>query len=158
AGGGSNARDPERNICHYMNYACNISPARNDCCAAPGNSGACQLDPLGVPRCYGIAMCRLAGESCSSEADCCHGGPWISAPNGVLRCLAAPDGGPACSPAGGSCTSPADCCAGLSCNIPPGSTRGTCGTTPGYDGGVCSMFGQMCNANEPCCNGLSCYV
>ncbi|HJZ88727.1 MAG TPA: hypothetical protein VKN99_26315 [Polyangia bacterium] len=150
--------NPEGNVCHFMNYACSISSARNDCCGAVGNSGVCRLDPLGVPRCYGLGnMCRQAGETCSSAADCCNGVPCIPDSNGVLRCLTPPDGGPACSPSGGSCTANADCCPGLTCTIPTGSTRGTCGTTP-YDGGACSMFGQMCNASQPCCMGLSCYV
>ena len=35
--------NPEGNVCHYKDYSCSISSARNDCCGAPGNSGACQL-------------------------------------------------------------------------------------------------------------------
>jgi hypothetical protein len=31
---------------------------------------------------------------------------------------------------GGACTTSADCCPGLPCTIPPGSTRGICGTPP----------------------------
>src|SRR5262249_44255672 len=127
--------NPEGNVCHFnqTTYACNepVSSARNDCCGAPGNSGVCQLDPLGVPRCYGLGtMCRQAGETCASSADCCNGVPCIADSMGVLHCLTPPDGGPACSPAEGSCTTAADCCPGLNCNIPPGSVRGICETPP----------------------------
>jgi hypothetical protein len=157
--------NPEGNVCHYMNYACSISSARNDCCAAVGNSGVCQLDHLGVPRCYGLGtMCRQGGQTCASAADCCNSVPCIPDSSGVLRCLNPPDGGVACSAAGGACTAAADCCPGLTCTIPPGSVQGTCGNPPPppdggvADGGACSQFGQTCGGSQACCTGLTCYT
>ena len=62
-----NSCQPEGDVCHYKNYStCGNSSARNDCCGAPGNSGVCKLDVLGVPRCYGLGtMCVMAGNNCS---------------------------------------------------------------------------------------------
>jgi hypothetical protein len=119
--------NPEGNICHYKNYECSISSARNDCCGATGNSGACQLDPLGVPRCHAIGKCRNPGESCAFTADCCNNVPCIPDGKGGLACLTAPPGGPACSPQGGRCTVSADCCPGYLCITQLGSTDGVCG-------------------------------
>jgi hypothetical protein len=177
---------PEGNVCHYKNYACAISSAPNDCCGAPGNSGACQLDPLGVPRCHAIGACRKGGETCAFSVDCCNNVPCIPDATGQLRCLTVPDGGPACVPQGGNCTITGDCCPGSTCIVPQGSTLGTCGVvtpppsdggvTPPTDGGsapdggtpadaappptdgpaVCSQYGQICNSNPDCCNGIPC--
>jgi hypothetical protein len=33
--------NPQGDVCHYQNYQCSISSARNDCCAGVGNSGVC---------------------------------------------------------------------------------------------------------------------
>jgi hypothetical protein len=161
--------NPEGDVCHYQNYACSISAARNDCCAAPGNSGVCQLDALGVPRCNGLGgTCRKTGETCASAADCCNGVPCVPDATGALRCTEMPDGGPVCRMPGQSCTINADCCSGYVCNTPTGSTVGTCGTPPpppSYDGGApppydgglgCSVYGQACSATTPCCNGVTC--
>jgi hypothetical protein len=166
--------NPEGNVCHFKNYACSISSARNDCCAAVGNSGVCQLDPLGVPRCYGLGnMCRKAGETCASNADCCNHVPCIPDAMGQLRCLeGAPDaGGPVCSPLGGACSITGDCCTGYICIEAPGSTSGKCGvytppppstpdaaTPPPYDGGSvgCALYGQACKTTADCCGGIPC--
>jgi hypothetical protein len=175
--------NPEGNVCHYKDYACSISAARNDCCGAPGNSGACQLDPLGVPRCYGLGgMCRQPGQTCASNADCCNHLPCVPDSSGQLRCLES-DGG-VCNGPGGSCTINGDCCVGSICVSAPGSTNGTCtppppppndgGTPPPpptdsgsgdgaippppppYDGGACALFGQACTSGAQCCSGLVC--
>src|SRR5262249_48612576 len=91
--------NPEGNVCHYKNYTCDISSARNDCCAAQGNSTGCknngdasatccQLDALGVPRCNGFGgQCRKPGETCAYSGDCCNGIPCVPDSNNVLRCL-----------------------------------------------------------------------
>ncbi|SRR6266540_3426527 len=172
--------NPEGNVCHYKDYPCSISSARNDCCGAVGNSGACQLDPLGVPRCHGLGTCRKVAETCASSADCCDRVPCVPDPNGVLRCLQGPDGG-TCMPAGGSCTINGDCCVGSMCVTAPGSTNGSCvaipppppsdagtprtdaGTSdattpppPPADGGICALFGQACKSSSDCCNGIPC--
>jgi hypothetical protein len=152
--------NPEGDVCHYQNYACSISSARNDCCGAVGNSGECQLDPLGVPRCHGIGTCKNPGETCAYTGDCCNGVPCVPGGDGGLVCGAAPpDGGVACVPNTGACTVNADCCSGNQCNVPAGSTHGTCGPTtppPGSDAGSCSLYGQACTADSQCCNGVPC--
>lgn len=56
-----------------------------------------------------------------------------------------------CQPQGGTCTVTSDCCAGFSCNIPAGSTAGTC------QAASCVGAGQTCAAGgNSCCAGLSC--
>src|SRR5207248_2222562 len=92
-------------------------------CSPYGATGVkvCQLDALGVPRCYGLGTCRMVGETCSFSGDCCNGVPCTPDMNGILHCQAA------CSQNGNACTSSADCCNGLSCTFLPGSVQGTCG-------------------------------
>src|SRR5262249_46640386 len=64
------------NTCHFKNYACGNSSKRDDCCSAPGNSGLCQLDINGVPRCIGIgSACKMVGDTCAFSGDCCNGDP-----------------------------------------------------------------------------------
>jgi hypothetical protein len=170
--------NPEANVCHYKDYVCGGSSARNDCCAAVGNSGVCQLDTLGVPRCYGLGTaCRNPGETCAMASDCCDNIPCIPDAAGVLRCAIPPDGGgPVCSPQGGPCTINADCCVGLLCIEQAGSTQGVCGiytppppigdggtvppsdAAPPGDGGplYCALYGQGCQTQNDCCNGVQC--
>lgn len=153
--------NPEGDVCHYKGggYACGNSDARADCCAAPGSkSGACVLDKLGVPRCYGGGPCAQAGGQCAFDKDCCGGGHCVPGPNGQLVCQSG------CSASSGPCTVDADCCDGLHCYVPQGSTKGTCGAPPppppGYDGGTpdagCALYGQSCAQNADCCNGIPC--
>jgi hypothetical protein len=160
--------NPQGNVCHFKDYACSISSARNDCCGAVGNSGACQLDALGVPRCNGIGdTCRKAGETCASAADCCNGVPCVPDAAGTLRCMQPSDGGPTCSPQGGACTINGDCCVGTTCVKPLGSSSGTCGVyepppvkdagpANTYDGGTCALYGQSCRSVSDCCGGIPC--
>jgi hypothetical protein len=131
--------NPHGNVCHYQDYACSISSSRNNCCGATGNSGACQLDPLGVPRCNGLSECRAVGDTCASASDCCDGKRCVADAAGQLRC-AASDDPTGCIPSGGSCTVNGDCCAGVVCTALPGSTQGVCGSSsseppPGGAGG-----------------------
>jgi hypothetical protein len=157
--------NPQSNVCHFKGYACSNSSARNDCCGAPGNSGVCQLDKLGVPRCNGLgSTCIPAGAICSSAMDCCDQLPCVPDGTGFLRCLTPPDGGKACVPAGGACTINGDCCVGTTCIRPVGATQGICGNvTPPPDAGVpdapppCAEYGQLCSTDQDCCNGVSCY-
>ena len=70
--------NPQGNVCHFKNYTCSVSSARNDCCAGVGNSGVCQLDMLGVPRCNGLGTtCLQGGAFCSSAMDCCNQMPCV---------------------------------------------------------------------------------
>jgi hypothetical protein len=149
--------NPEGNVCHYKNYACAISSARNDCCGAPGNSGACQLDKLGVPRCHALGACVDAGGHCAFDSDCCNGGHCVPGPGGQLVCQTQ------CSPSAGPCTVNADCCSGLQCHVPPGSTNGTCGAPPlppttSDAGPRCAMYGQACTQMSDCCNNIPCTI
>lgn len=141
--------DPEGDVCHYKDYqTCGNSSARNDCCGAPGNSGVCQLDALGVPRCYGLGTaCHQAGDACAFAGDCCDGMPCVPDAGGALHC-----GASACVSSGGACTSTADCCDGSTCTFPAGSVQGTCGATTT----TCAQYGQACSATHACCDGTPC--
>jgi len=158
------ACSPQGNVCHYNDedYACNVSSARANCCAemALGNSGVCQLDALGIPRCYGLAECREQGETCASNADCCDMRPCVPDSQGVLRC-----GTDECVPVDGPCSFNGDCCPGGTCYRPAGSLEGTCQPTVGEGGAgggpstTCSEYGQQCGATSDCCDqnaGVSC--
>jgi hypothetical protein len=169
--------NPQGNVCHYKDYTCSVSSARNDCCAAVGNSGVCQLDFLGVPRCNGLGTtCIPSGGICSSAMDCCNLLPCVPDGAGFLRCYTPPtstlDGGvpSTCVPSGGRCTINADCCVGSVCITLPGSTQGICGIPipppggPGADAGTsdasapgCAQYGQVCTTGADCCNNVTCY-
>jgi hypothetical protein len=139
-----NSCNPEGNVCHFKGYECSVSDARANCCDGLGSkSGACQLDELGVPRCYAISDCRAAGETCASVADCCNDVPCVADSAGVLRCAVIPSDQPKCIPSGGSCSINGDCCPGTSCIRAPGSTDGICSepTGPGGTGGSSSTGG-----------------
>jgi hypothetical protein len=142
--------DPEGDVCHYKNYAtCGNSSARNDCCGAPGNSGVCQLDALGVPRCFGLGtMCKDSGQQCAFSGDCCNGLPCI--PNGAGGFVC---GTTACQMNGSMCTNSSDCCNGTTCVFMPGQPYGTCGGMT-----TCALDGQDCNDTTPCCAGETCNV
>ncbi len=150
--------NPEGNVCHYKDYACANSSARNDCCGAPGNSGACQLDKLGVPRCHGVGACVNAGGACAFDDDCCTGGHCVPGADGKLACQSG------CSSSASACTVNADCCAGLPCIVAQGSTSGVCGTPSPppvrLDAepppAVCALYGQTCARDGDCCGGVSC--
>jgi hypothetical protein len=150
------ACSPQGNVCHYNDedYECNVSSARSNCCAemALGNSGLCQLDALGIPRCNGLADCREEGETCATAADCCDGRPCVPDAQGVLRC-----GTDECVPVSGACTFDGDCCPGGTCYRPAGSLEGTC-QPPTGEGGAggggpgCSTYAQQCGTTSDCCD------
>ena len=184
--GGSNACNPEGNVCHYLadaGYACTSSSARSDCCGDERpKSLMCKLDALGVPRCLGVGACHEGGDVCASAADCCDNAPCVPDSQGALHCST----GGACVPGGGGCTINADCCPGGLCHRDPGSTAGTCttgGTGTGSGGAgntggasnsgglggavevaggagapssVCAQYGQICAVDGDCCNGVPC--
>ncbi len=141
--------NPEGDVCHYKDYTtCGNSSARNDCCAGVGNSGVCQLDALGVPRCYGLGTsCQMAGDSCAFSGDCCDGAPCVPNSNGQLVC------GTTCVMTSGACTNSADCCDGTSCIYEPGMTYGTCGGSS-----TCAQPGQDCSDTNACCDGSTCVI
>ncbi len=178
--------NPQGNVCHIKEYACTdatSSSARNNCCGATGNSGVCQVDNLGVPRCNGLGeTCRAAGETCASSNDCCNQVPCVPDAAGILRCYAGPDGGvpvdgggPVCVPKGGTCSINADCCPGSTCVQKVGSTQGVCGEAtpppgsstskdagaPGTDAPapapICAEYGQICKTAADCCNSIQCW-
>ncbi len=162
------ACSPQGNVCHLKDYACSVSSARNNCCGGLGNSGVCQPDLLGVPRCNGLGdTCRCGfgtepdgmggcmdspdhpGETCASADDCCDDLPCVPDDQGVLRC-----GGAMCVMSGGSCTIDGDCCPGLTCIRPPGSTVGMCGVT--MNDPECLAIGQDCSSGGTCCGDVPC--
>jgi hypothetical protein len=153
-------------VCKTSTFSC--GGTSNDCCegdlpdgGVPGPSfcnsnpeACCSQDALGIPRCRAVnfkcdpGTVVPVGQTCATSADCC-GKPCVN-----LKCEGA------CVPTSGACTVNADCCSGLPCNVPTGSTKGTCGApvTGGGDGGTstCSAYGQQCSATSPCCNGVPC--
>jgi hypothetical protein len=147
--------DPEGDVCHYKNYACGNSSSRNDCCGAPGNSGVCKLDALGVPRCYGFGSgCVATSGNCATALDCCNQA--ACAPNGSGQLVCGGMGGSGCINMTGQCTNTADCCNGLTCVFTPGQTYGTCGGMMGSGSGsnpppMCSQAGQSCSSTQACC-------
>jgi hypothetical protein len=149
-----NACNPEGDVCHYKNYqTCDNSSARNDCCGGLGNSGVCQLDALGVPRCYGLGSgCQMAGSACAFSGDCCDGSPCVPDGSGNFHC-----GSGTCVNAGGTCTNSADCCNGTTCIFQTGMTTGTCGGTGSGSAPNCANDGQGCMQNSDCCN-MDCNV
>jgi hypothetical protein len=189
---------PLGDTCHFKNYTCSNSTKSDDCCAVPNPANKiCALDPLGVPRCAS-GICVGSGGSCTNSLDCCSpdgglcydidGGPAV----GCLPCVPSPDGGSGfvcaepndagtyCRTNAQTCTVNADCCASLMCNVPPGSTVGSCepltpppppppadagptpdgsvidSSTPPPDAPTCALYGQSCKANADCCNGVPC--
>ena len=176
--GGGNTCVPEGDVCHYNTppYACSVSAKRSDCCGDQSPKFlACQLDPLGVPRCLayggdGGAGCRASGDTCATAADCCDGTPCVPNAQGQLTCAAA-----ACVPVSGACTSSADCCAGVSVRRPgrldAGDVRARRSAherrrrrvdrrrrrqQQGGGGGLgCASLAQSC-ASLGCCAGLEC--
>jgi hypothetical protein len=176
------ACQPEGDVCHYlMNGGCSSNSFPADCCGMPGASaGVCKLDKLGVPRCYGITTCVMAGGICASAADCCNGVPCVPDATGLLKCNMPTV---TCQPAGAVCTTTTDCCTGYECLVPPGSLKGTCTapmppptppdmappadlngyTPPDLYGapppdlatpppGMCALYGQSCSTTTPCCD------
>jgi hypothetical protein len=129
----------------------------------------CRIDAVGVPRCYTLDACVMAGGACATSADCCDGKVCIPDATGKFVCGAA-----ACVMTGGKCTATSDCCAGGGnvCVIDPGQTVGVCTNPtppppppPPTDGGtpapdmaapVCSFGGQGCGTSQPCCAGGNC--
>lgn len=165
---GTACREPG-SICKPSNESCS---AENNCCE-PNNApkdvncnknpeDCCRKDALGIPRClmtYTTCAAPVpAGTTCATSADCC-GSPCVN-----NKC------GGTCVQAPGECTTHADCCSGLSCIIPTGATKGTCGTntptpttdagTPTTDSGTpsptCSLYGQTCAVDGDCCDGVPC--
>ncbi|HEX7667745.1 MAG TPA: hypothetical protein VF407_24630, partial [Polyangiaceae bacterium] len=161
-GPGLNSCNPEGNVCHYKgsDYACGNSSEENNCCEHLGAATDCELDALGVPRCHvvggdaGVLPCIPTDGECAFDGDCC-GGKCLPNSSGLLVCNPVK-----CSPSAGTCTTTADCCNGLNCNVPPGSTTGTCGgsTSGSPDGGPgsCSAYGQSCTTASDCCNNVPC--
>jgi hypothetical protein len=118
--------------------------AREDCCdCPPPKFNCCKPDLVGIFRCFGggsttcpngytgkAPCCIAGGDRCEFSAECCGGTPCVPDSQGVLRCLVKPPGGTACVPTDGACTTTGDCCAGMTCNITPGQTFGSCAAPP----------------------------
>ncbi len=161
AGSASNSCNPEGNVCHFKDngYICGNSSEENNCCDHLGSRTDCELDAIGVPRCHvvggdaGVLPCVPTSGECAFDGDCC-GGKCLPDSTGTLVCNPV-----TCSPSAGPCTTTADCCDGLNCNVPPGSTSGTCGgstSSPDGGSGSCAAYGQSCTQSSDCCNGVPC--
>lgn len=159
-----NTCQPEGDVCHFLgNGGCSSNSFPANCCGAPGSSkGVCNLDPVGVPRCYGLTACVTQGASCASAADCCDSMPCLPGANGALTCSAV-----SCQPSGSVCTTTADCCTGAGCVVPAGSVLGMCSSTvtqPPTDMGgstdmstaLCALYGQHCSTTVTCCSNVAC--
>ncbi len=118
------------------------------------------------------------GDGVRNGNEQCDGGSFtatcgsLGLPNGILRCNSActfdtsscvaspplPPTPQGCGLSGQECTSNMytnTCCNGLSCNVLPGATRGTCSANS------CLQIRATCSTNGtglPCCNGLRCNV
>jgi hypothetical protein len=160
AGTGCN---PPGNICGYK--------ASQNCCFEGSGSGkqVCKEDVNGILRCFGGPLndtclsgwdgddpncCIQIGDVCQFRDQCCNFAPCVPDDVGILRCT---DSSPACDPTiqscgppcvsdGGSCTVDGDCCTG-GCDVPPGSTHGTCRT----GASACSATWQACSLDTDCC-------
>jgi len=142
---------PQGNACHFKDYTCSVSAAANKCCSGVGNSGECDLDDFGIPRCNGLgADCRAKGQDCASSSDCCDGRPCVADAAGHLECADPPGG---CVAAEGSCTVNADCCDGTRCVVLVGSTSGKCSTSTTS---TCAEYGQACDSQGDCCGTTPC--
>ena len=142
----------------------NVCQFRDQCCGGT----PCVPDATGVLRCGGT--CVPQGSACTGNADCCSGtctGGTCAAPacaNPGQTCAADGDCcSGACDPdsrtcvrycqqQNQTCTVSADCCFGLSCNVPPGATAGTCQAAPA----ACADLNQSCGGAVTCCEGLTC--
>ncbi len=141
---------PAGGICRLQSESCNENA---NCCS--GNvlqNNTCKRDALGIPRCLAAEIdctdpSSFEGDSCATSADCC-GLPCTPVGSGEFPPLVC---GGACADPGDTCTTTSDCCSGYPCNIPAGSTQGTCGNEQG-----CAEFGQSCTAAADCCSGLPC--
>jgi hypothetical protein len=159
---GYDANDP--NCCIAQGNVCQF---RDQCCGGT----PCVPDATGVLRCGGT--CIAQDGACTSNADCCSGtctggkcvAPACKAPG--LACDPAlnptdccsgscdPDSKTCvryCQQQSQACTVSADCCFGLSCNIQPGATAGTCQSAPA----ACADLNQSCGGTVTCCEGLTC--
>lgn len=86
------------------------------------------------------------GSACTSASQCCSRICDATGHCGVPN---------QCSGSGGACAGSGDCCAGLVCNLPAGSTNGTCVVPDG--GNSCLNTGQTCTVGGgACCAGLTC--
>lgn len=118
-------------VCLLPDATCSTAGGATPCCV-----GRClDTDPTAAVdlRC---ASCLPNGNACTSGSQCCS----TICDGGFCR--------PPCQQTGGACTISADCCSGLSCDIPPGATSGTC---QGGTGPTCSSTGQSC-LTLPCCD------
>jgi hypothetical protein len=142
-----------------------------DCC-----SRLCEVyQPTGVKVCQPAEGCRVDGDICRKDSDCC-GAPGTGLPgDGHVTCLKVNATDPtgicrnpnACNPEGDVChyqnyqtcgnsSARADCCGGL------GAQSGVCkldalGVPRCFGLGTsCQMTGQTCAYSGDCCNGAPC--
>ena len=139
---------PSTSTCKQIGASC--TPSANDCCAGTscllaGELGgyACQPPSPGGGSDAGSdagPTCAANGSTCTGAASCCS--------QVCVAGVCQPPG--TCQALGGVCTASSDCCSGLACNVPGGSTTGTCQPSS------CPALGQGCSVRNACCTGLRC--
>lgn len=147
-------------VCQFRDQCCNFAPCvpgtdgvlrctlsactpLHDACAGADDDACCagtvctydQADAFPSDfTCEVPVSCSLNGDACSVASDCCSS----NCVGGVCA--------PPCVNGGGSCTIDGDCCSGLSCDIAPGATSGTCQAVSS-----CVASGAACDGSNPCC-------
>ena len=112
--------------CSFPNNCCEPSDMPSGNCNS-NPAACCGHDNLGIPRCKRFAVCRAAGQTCETSADCCpvngEQPPCTPDSAGVFKC-----GATACLPNGdnSNCTVDADCCEGNCYKQNPGDQVGKC--------------------------------
>jgi hypothetical protein len=166
-GGGGSCQKPGE-MCKTTTDACSFS---NNCCEPPdialagggncnSNNGACcKHDNLGIPRCVGTAVCRPAGETCNTSAECCP-----DPVTGVPPPCTDHDNNPAtpktcafqqCIANEGFCTVDGDCCGGNCYRQAPGDTSGQC-KVPTCTPKTCAVdYPGMCGPMSDGCGGIA---
>jgi hypothetical protein len=139
-----------------------------------------------VPVCQPASGCRVQGNLCHKDSDCCGGGlPDAGTPGaGTVECklidgagglgfcrspTGGGGGGNACNPEGNVChfqnyacsisSAPANCCAcisGKECCVLDKVGIPRCNAINPNDGGTCVPAGGNCAFSDNCCGGLPC--
>ncbi|MDB4938145.1 MAG: Tryptophan synthase alpha chain [Labilithrix sp.] len=148
-------------VCKTIADACSFP---NNCCepgdialAGGGNCNSnpdacCRHDNNGIPRCTQYAVCRAAGQTCESPADCCpiNGVTPPCSPDagGVYHCAAS------CLADNATCTIDKDCCGGNCYKATAGAATGTC-KIPTCTKLTCAAYPGKCGQLSDGCGGIA---
>jgi len=124
--------------------------------------------PTGVFVCQPASGCRVVGDTCTKDSDCCGSEGMPVAPQKPVTCVieagksvgvcrnpqgCAPDGA-VCKLATMSCNATCDCCSG-NCNQVDSCKQDSLGA-PRCAGVECVQPGGACASSANCCDGLPC--